>query len=301
MNRSKAVIETVGEDVVICTLAFLSAEDIAAFSATNKYMREISNTEIIWKHRLVEDLAVSSLDCTPPCSKLIGRAHSWRLLYLEWRHAFIGYPVNLVKRARLFWNRFEAWGNRNAPAIVDTLGPPLTESYIEMRTRGGPQLPSSLRLMYRFHNGQHIDMRSIANVGLGMFGGTDFYDHFISVMFMKIEQLVDSSVSLCKLFEGRAARLSANRDTVYSHMIGSRPSHEASSLVYMFGLGLSFAAPIKKGYFISANSAVYTNTGTTAVSFGTLKLRSNPLPIENENLPRGLFRLHSMSPNDRYG
>ena len=147
------------------------------------------------------------------------RHMSWYELYVRWREHFgSDYTWKEVSLGRLWWLHMEQYLLANGDSGIDiynTLNGPATEEYLNqidkqlrssaLGARQGIAIPRSLRILYRFHDGQNLALHDVrlrtpkANASLhmlcntrcadrpsrrlidkqmtlGLFGGVSFYD-----------------------------------------------------------------------------------------------------------------------------
>lgn len=274
-------LDSLGDDVLIQCASFLSTRDLAQCTQVNRYFADIMTHDILWKARANEDLGITSLGTTPPAFDHPGGVENFKQLYTSWRISFEGYPLEFVRRVHLFWQRFEAWTDRYAPDIRRTLLRPASEEDLraaeeELAAAGSPlRLPVSLRLLYRFHNGQSIPFserpsrESLHSIGWGMFGGTAFYDKLTCLRLLELSELAEATSSLD--IDPSSGRPIPARENFYQHHTG----HEniVSPLpTITFAINVN-SQSISKAYYVAADLSpgeeplrtggeVYTNTGT---------------------------------------
>ena len=249
-------------DVLIYSLSFLRASDIACCCAVSRRMLQVASHDSLWKRLLSEDLGISRIDLSTPLSESSikeSSSCSWKNTYLDWRQCFFGYPTAHVKRMRLFWARFEAWGLRYAPHIISSLNAPCSQNQInsvEQNMESGFKLPLCFKLLYRFHDGQSIPFvknprnSTMPSIGWGMFGGTVFYDSFSCVRMLSIEEAVLYSAELRDI--GRDTDNSQEEQhCIYSRRSGHRPLPSDHPSMTMFAVDMNLHGDIEKGYFIS--------------------------------------------------
>lgn len=80
-------------------------------------------------------------------------------MFQIWGRSFYGYRHADVKAIYNWWTQFELWCKENAPAILDTLNGPASETDFVEASESFDEgqcstIPMLLRLLYRFHNGQ---------------------------------------------------------------------------------------------------------------------------------------------------
>lgn len=206
----KCPLTTISVDATLYLIGFMPLESLLQFSSTSRGLKCVARANAVWSSMLRDHLDVEDvMRDRPPLlpalpsmpSSPTGEGEAFFSAYLSWRQEFHGYPVALVRRVKTWWRRIEAWLALNFPEIRNTLGPPLSEATIIetlTKNRAFPQfidtVPPVLRLLYRFHDGQHIpaqdrllhDTRSaqietleeFIATGYGLFGGVSFYDRF---------------------------------------------------------------------------------------------------------------------------
>ena len=280
---SRVNLESIGRDAIMHVLSFLPAEGLACCSATNRYLREISAHDILWKRIMEKDFGISSLGVRAPLYYVADNDFTndsdevaFNKLYYEWRTTFMGYPIEQVKRMHLFWSRFKSWCLDTCPDMYHSLNAPATEQELSEAVNhlmGIEELPICLRLMYRFHDGQTLDYsiasspESLPSIGWGMFGGTDFYDHLTVMYFQPLEDLMIID----------PARPSVNEQTFYEHHTGRSHEHICGSKQIIFGTNVTSNTMTNchKMYAISSGGGddsggmIYTNTGCLVARWDT--------------------------------
>lgn len=107
------------------------------------------------------------------------------------------YPLELVKRARSFWTSMRNWLAANFPEALNTLNRGASENQINLTERTlGINLPLPTRVLYRFCNGQ-LTLTNRSKIkgftSLGIIGGYEFYNHFVNVHLLPLEQVVTTT------------------------------------------------------------------------------------------------------------
>lgn len=277
MISSSLKLENIGEDVLIHCASYLPACDLARSCAASTYLNRTLSHDILWKLLAQVEIGVSVLAAVPPCA-ISSFPVTFKQLYLLWRRSFSGYSMQLVKRMNLFWAGYEAWAKKYAPGILSTLAEPATERDIaaaEAELDDSRKMPASLRLLYRFHNGQVVPFsetpsrQSLHSIGWGMFGGTAFYDKLTSMRLLQLSELPHATYGLAV---NRAAARPVAPDNFYLHHTGhTRGADNIDAVVFAVNVN---TADMSKAYFITqdANSPaatgaeVYTNTGALPAS-----------------------------------
>jgi F-box protein 3 len=116
--------------------------------------------------------------------------------YTAWVKSFKMYPIELVKRARSFWNSMRNWLAANFPEALNTLNRGASENQIKLTERTlGINLPLPTRILYRICNGQRklTNSPKIEGLTYGIIGGYEFYRHFVNVHLLPLEQVVTTT------------------------------------------------------------------------------------------------------------
>ena len=203
-------------DVILELLSYLTSDipSLLAFAASSRSCLGHARHERIFGVILSEQLGVSNSDepptgddadvCDVPAKLSVSGQESF-YAFLRWKKAFPLYALPLVKRVRRWWLRMESYLSVHYPEIHSSLGPPLSEATISstLSEDGGYSefvLPSVLRIMYRFHDGQQLvgqlrmltesprtqrffAKKEVMELGMGLFGGISFYDEMV-VMYL---------------------------------------------------------------------------------------------------------------------
>jgi len=291
--------------VQIRLTAFLSISDVLALSATSKVLLAIARGEEVWRERLGDELGITALSDRPPgedVGVLVDETHPSFALYRDWCRSFNLYPNNLVKGMRSWWRGMEDYLEKNLPAAHRSLGPPLSEHQIEAALTGDRKgyaepiaLPLTLRLLYRFHDGQHLPAQrrllhekgprqfssrsEVLELGLGLFGGVAYYSEWTVCYLLPLRSVVVLNKSETHYldthqFTCRTSSLfnADPRHSFASHVPGAvaalepekdRSGKKSSDFVLFAinALNPSVQAPYK-GLFVerSGGSGVFTNT-----------------------------------------
>jgi len=182
--------ERLSTDTLLLTLSYLNSSNLIRFSYTSQSHHTISKHDIIWKQLLLNELNINEIIYPP------NQLHSTRdsismypyyHCFYQWKYSFHGYHINDVMFINEWWKRFELWTKQYAPLIFYSLNPPASEDDINsMEQQYGKKIPKSLRLLYRFHNGQ-----SPGSSTCGMFGGTHYYDTLVNVALCPLSNLLE--------------------------------------------------------------------------------------------------------------
>ena len=197
----------VNEDVLVKIFGYLSCNEVLAFAVTCKRCQSISANDAIWKPLCYDDFLIVSLADSPP-SYEGAWINGFQALYRSWCRSFGDeYRRAEVRMAKQWWMRMERWLQLCAPQILTTLNPPASShALIEAEGELGRPLPRMLKLLYRFHDGQHLlideiqfsqrpsathpEVEIIGSIFLGMFGGFNFYDELVNVRFLPLKHCV---------------------------------------------------------------------------------------------------------------
>ena len=196
----------VNEDVLVKIFGYLSCNEVLAFAVTCKRCLSISVNDAIWKPLCYDDFSITSLADVPPLYE--DTISGYQALYMAWCRSFgHEYRRSEVRMARQWWMRMEQWLQQCAPQISSTLNPPAElYAFTEAENELDRSLPRMLKLLYRFHDGQHLlideiqfsqqssssypEAEIIGSIFLGMFGGYNFYDELINVRLLPLKHCV---------------------------------------------------------------------------------------------------------------
>jgi hypothetical protein len=179
------------EDVFVHCLSYLTPEELSQCNSVGSVFSHRVHHESLWKYWLADSFGIdsNSLEYPPgyPQDQIV---NSCMNCFISWKLSFPGYSSHDVRRTNNWWKRFESWCRQYAPEILTTLNPPASESDIDtVESDLKCPLPCSLKIFYRFHNGQHIPHQNRASIGWGIFGGTQFYDSFVNMKFLSLDFL----------------------------------------------------------------------------------------------------------------
>ena len=196
----------VNEDVLVKIFGYLFSNEVFAFAMTCKRCLSISANDAIWKPLCYDDFSIASLADVPPLYE--GALSGFQALYMAWCRSFGDeYRRAEVHMAKQWWMRMERWLQLCAPQISATLNPPVSlHALIEAEEELGRPLPRMLKLLYRFHDGQHLlidevqfsqlasatypEAEIIESIFLGLFGGFNFYDDLVNVRFLPLKHCI---------------------------------------------------------------------------------------------------------------
>jgi uncharacterized protein affecting Mg2+/Co2+ transport len=297
-------LEQLPPDLQIRLTGFLSMSEVLALSETSKRLFTIARTDMVWRERLKDDLGITTLTDRPPGEEVgvIVEAHQSFALYRDWRRSFNLYPNALVKGMRMWWKGMEDYLEKNLPAAYRSLGPPLSEHQIEAvlnDDRSGYAselaLPKTLRLLYRFHDGQILpgqrrllhekgphklsSRAEVLELGLGLFGGVSYYTDWTVCYLLPLRSVVVLNRPGTHYLDTHqfACRTSSIFNAATSHSVAAgvpaavavveperdRGGKRSSDFVLFAinALNLSTHTPYK-GFFVerSGGSGVFTNT-----------------------------------------
>lgn len=109
-----------------------------------------------------------------------------------------------MARAKLCWDQIKGWLRSNFVEGLNSLVPGASLDEIKAAEKElGFQLPPSVRLLYQLCNGQELsaddceyDNYSECSNYVGLLGGYYFYNHFVNVRFLPLQQLVDLTLAV---------------------------------------------------------------------------------------------------------
>ena len=224
-------LKLLSDDLLALSIGYLSKNDILSCSSTSLGINRVSKRDSLWKSIVWNEYEMDDSNMENPpgyneersgddLSKL-----TWFELYLRWRVHFSGYTCAEISLARRWWLHIERYLIQNAVDIFNTLNLPASEAFInevdiELRktsvgVRPGCAIPRSLRILYRFHNGQNIALNEVRlrtpkaratyrmlqsecldrpnrlllekQMHLGLFGGVSFYDTCVVCSLLPLE------------------------------------------------------------------------------------------------------------------
>jgi hypothetical protein len=214
-NVSRALPLARGLEFVLPLLNdFLSFSSVIELALVNRSLHHsfLTNEEA-WVQLLDSELGITTAEDPPGQNR--GNSSSFhsseqtaRNCFRNWRTSFLGYSLEEVKLARLWWKRMEKWLSEHSPLILSTLRePPTSQMFADAEKRLERPIPRLLKLFYRFHDGQQLDFDQMVlgkpvhqsrfaifqSIHCGLFGGYNFYDQKINVRFLPLEQMVQYS------------------------------------------------------------------------------------------------------------
>ena len=196
------LIVDLSEDVFIHFLSYLTPEELSHCNSVDTIFSHRVHHNSLWKYWLQRCFGIEQYDSLeyPPGYPHDLITNTCINCFVAWKSSFSGYSSHDISRTRIWWKRFESWCGQYAPEILTTLNGPVSELEInEVERKLNCSLPSSLKLFYRFHNGQSVpfdrNRTSHESIGWGLFGGTHFYDSFTSLRFSPINLLRDRTIS----------------------------------------------------------------------------------------------------------
>ena len=152
-------------DCSLSILQFLDAQSLLNFSASSRGLLKLARHSHCWKSHLREELGIDDASARPPGFSAVEdehdsseKEHTHFNTYLIWRRSFSRYPNVEIKRVRSWWLRMESFLAAEFSELHATLGPPLDDADLDSAEteKGGGVIPITLRLLYRFHDGQHL-------------------------------------------------------------------------------------------------------------------------------------------------
>lgn len=183
-------IESLGGLAIHKILSILGPKDTAIVGCVNHSFQDWASDESLWSRFCAQDLHLSlSHD---PFGNL---APSFKAAYQSWRESFSMYSWPLVLRVKTCWDRIRSWLLVNFPEAVITLRKGATEDELNtLENFFKVKLPIPTRVLYRFCNGQDLDIGS----PLGLIGGYSFYDHLVNVCLLPLDQVISVTKDVCQ-------------------------------------------------------------------------------------------------------
>jgi hypothetical protein len=184
---------SLNDDVLVHCFSYLTPEELCRCNSICKAFSSSVHHPTLWKYWLIS-FGVISIEY-PPGYPLEQQQNTYMDCFIAWKLSFPHYSMHDVRQTKIWWSRFSSWCASYAPEILLTLNPPATESQLNsIETHFIETLPLSLRLFYRFHNGQTIPFDLDRNthhnsLGWGLFGGTHYYDSFVNLRFVSLDSL----------------------------------------------------------------------------------------------------------------
>jgi hypothetical protein len=204
-------------DIITSYLAFVDSETLCAMRRVNTHFSNIIKSEIniMWKEVLRNEFGCTTSYNLPSESHNI---NDYYVLYCNWREYFEGYHSSEIKLANLFWTRYENWCEENFIGILQSLNPPASNELINQAEKVLKcSLPRYMKLLYKFHNGQNLlcDCWCHNNaspedhersMGLGMFGGVNYYDQFVCVFLLSLQSVTRATTYYRQYFKGNSVK-----------------------------------------------------------------------------------------------
>lgn len=183
----------INNDSLILTLDYLRFEDVLILSTCNKRLHSLASQESSWEKLCNIDWGLFDTLLNPP-GDFNETCDTYKKLYIRWRRVFKEYQVSDVKFVRLWWRSIEKLLASCAPPIFSTLGNQMPQEQIREaesnRTRTPLPYPKCLKLLYSFHNGQSVPIRSKHYLYFsGLFGGYYYYQDFTCMMFLPLHKV----------------------------------------------------------------------------------------------------------------
>lgn len=104
------------------------------------------------------------------------------------------YPWSLVQRCKRCWDRLQNWLAVNFPEAKATMRRGASESNLQNLERSlGVSLPMSVRILYRFCDGQELEeniLETDRGSSLGIIGGYSFYSHLVNVYLLPLSEVI---------------------------------------------------------------------------------------------------------------
>eukprot|EP00904_Undaria_pinnatifida_P006989 jgi/Undpi1/341/HiC_scaffold_1.g00337.m1 len=220
MGRGEGAVgmPNLSDAVLNMTLSFLDSVSLVSCQTACRLLGSAAKSDNLWRARCLEDWGESR--CVGPSQMPQSTfLDAWR----AWRRAFHRYEVGDVARVAIWWSGIKAWMSMHLPTIVGTLNPGASEEDLDRAEEllGWP-LPTDLRLLYRFHNGQYLAWDELLNgylgvdagrptelpafvgsgTSLGLLGGYCFYGERCTSKLFSIQRGVDAGLITLESFGG---------------------------------------------------------------------------------------------------
>lgn len=198
-------------DTLILVCSFLSGDEvIRLFQCSKHIQRSLTSrqADILFKDLSKRELGVvqKKLFMKPDGPYM---CETWLEVYRDWRSELCGHSLEDVKRMKFFWDDLiEELIRQGAIDILNSLQSRTSKAKIEevenaifnddivngvvhedeFGVSHKKRMPSALRLMYRFVNGQRLRFERY-----GLFGGYTRYGHRCNMTFLPIEEVFSLS------------------------------------------------------------------------------------------------------------
>ncbi|CAM9171345.1 unnamed protein product [Scytosiphon promiscuus] len=220
----RASLLSLNDAVLVLTFAYLDAESVAACQETCRVVGSAAQSDDLWRamcsHDWEEDRKVPPERRSGSGAVLLPTfLQTWR----TWRKAFDGYDARDVKQVSAWWRGIEAWMSENLPEVLDSLNVGVSEEDLDAaEAQLKWPLPTHLRLLYRFHNGQWLPWDEALNLSvgadggrpevlpkingsgmsLGLFGGYCFYRQMTTSKMFSLQRGVNAALVTNAAFDG---------------------------------------------------------------------------------------------------
>lgn len=260
---------SLGFDTSLHVFSFLGIQELIYFSACSNATLQQARNNCCWESLLEQHLGVTDINEKPPqaysltnpSSRIIQppgtHDHNAFYAFVAWRTEFAGYSNADVKRVKTWWTRIEKFLAQHSPEILATLGPPLSEAQIHHllakdRACSEFMIPQSLKLVYRFHDGQRLpgqqrllhksdeqsqrfqSQQELLELGYGLLGGVTYYDQLTNCYLLPLECVVTLNCNSCHYRDRQDYACS-----VQSLFQGSDEQGRETALDSGLGLGLA--------------------------------------------------------------
>ncbi|KAJ7297210.1 hypothetical protein O6H91_Y072900 [Diphasiastrum complanatum] len=189
--------EVLPPTILVLILSKAGAHSCARAACVGRTWRCVASEDSLWISFCQRDFELSApLDpAGAPCS-------SHKAAYEAWRTGFKVYPMALVLRAKQCWDGIRSWAVSNFPDAYKSLLPGASEEEIEeAEEKLGWRLPTSVRLLYRFCNGQELPdesndyqvLYSENDNYVGILGGYSFYEYYVNMQLFPLSLVVKMS------------------------------------------------------------------------------------------------------------
>ncbi|CAN0199118.1 unnamed protein product [Pylaiella littoralis] len=216
-----AGLSSLDDAVLNLALGYLDSDSLVSCLAACRVLGSAAKNDDLWQEKCLEDWGEKRRVCPERRFELVPTfLGAWR----GWRRAFNGYDALDVKRVSVWWAGVEAWMSQHLPEVMDTLNTGVSEEELDRAAEllGWP-LPTHLRLLYRFHNGQQWlpwDERLNSSVGedggrpavlpqvagigtsLGLLGGYCYYHNETTSKLFSLQRGVVAGLHTADVFGG---------------------------------------------------------------------------------------------------
>ena len=198
--------------LILEALNILPPSSSGLLACSTRSLCNVAHDETLRKKHLLDMYGVSltsppsMMTSTPqPCTKLKNEPPTYNETFKSWTMAFPPsiYKSEVVRSASQAWRQVERFLQASCLPILHSLLPGADEDQlVHLETSLNVKLPPSLKVLYRFHNGQQLafddrfdkaqkcparpQVSPDASIAHGLFGGVSFYDNFKCVRMLSL-------------------------------------------------------------------------------------------------------------------